>query len=113
MNELSKITSEHLHRCAIVYVRQSSTTQVEHNRESTARQYALAERAAKLGWQRDQIKVIDEDLGISGSGLAERTGFARMTAEVPSAKWASCSAWKCHDWRAIMPTGTVCSISVA
>jgi len=82
MNEPSKITSENLLRCAIVYVRQSSTTQVEHNRESTARQYALAERAAKLGWRRDQIKVIDEDLGISGSGLAERTGFARMTAEV-------------------------------
>src|SRR6201998_2233090 len=82
MNELSKITAEHLRRCAIVYVRQSSTTQVEHNRESTARQYDLAERAARLGWRRDQVKVIDEDLGISGSGLSERTGFARMTAEV-------------------------------
>src|SRR6185295_14287277 len=77
-----KITVEHLHRCAIVYVRQSSTTQVEHNRESTARQYDLAERAVKLGWRRDQVKVIDEDLGISGSGLSERTGFARMIAEV-------------------------------
>ncbi|MGZ5178493.1 MAG: recombinase family protein [Burkholderiales bacterium] len=82
MNELSKINAEHLRRCAIVYVRQSSSTQVEHNRESTARQYELAERAARLGWRRDQVKVIDEDLGISGSGLSERTGFARMTAEV-------------------------------
>ena len=82
MNELSKINAEHLRRCAIVYVRQSSTTQVEHNRESTARQYELAERAGRLGWRRDQVKVIDEDLGISGSGLSERTGFARMTAEV-------------------------------
>jgi len=58
MNELSKINAEHLRRCAIVYVRQSSTTQVEHNRESTARQYDLAERAAGLGWRRDQVKVI-------------------------------------------------------
>lgn len=82
MNELSKITAEHLRRCAIVYVRQSSTTQVEHNRESTARQYQLAERATQLGWRRDQVKVVDEDLGISGSGLTERTGFTRMTAEV-------------------------------
>src|SRR4029078_1799850 len=82
MNELSKITAEHLRRCAIVYVRQSSTTQVEHNRESTARQYELAERAARLGWRRDQAKVIDEDLGISGSGPSERPGFARRTAEV-------------------------------
>ncbi|WP_247494775.1 recombinase family protein [Bradyrhizobium sp. 164] len=82
MNEQSKITAEHLRRCAIVYVRQSSTTQVEHNRESTARQYELAERAGRLGWRRDQVKVIDEDLGVSGSGLSERIGFAPMTAEV-------------------------------
>ncbi|MCP1835539.1 DNA invertase Pin-like site-specific DNA recombinase [Bradyrhizobium sp. USDA 4532] len=82
MNELSKITAEHLRRCAIVYVRQSSTTQVEHNREATGRQYELAERAARLGWRRDQVKVLDEDLGASGSGLSERTGFARMAAEV-------------------------------
>jgi DNA invertase Pin-like site-specific DNA recombinase len=82
MSELSKITSDHLRRRALVYVRQSSTTQVENNRESTSRQYQLAERATMLGWARDQVTVIDEDLGISGSGLAERTGFARMTAEV-------------------------------
>jgi len=82
MSELNKITSDHLRRRAVVYVRQSSTTQVEHNRESTARQYQLAERAVTLGWTRDQVSVIDEDLGVSGSGLAERTGFARMTAEV-------------------------------
>jgi DNA invertase Pin-like site-specific DNA recombinase len=82
MNELSKITAEHLSRCAIVYLRQSSPKQVEQNRESTARQYDLAQHAVKLGWRRDQVKVIDEDLGISGSGVSERTGFARMTAEV-------------------------------
>lgn len=82
MSESTKIASDHLRRQALVYVRQSSTTQVERNRESTARQYQLAERAEALGWARDQIVVIDEDLGVSGSGLAERTGFARMTAEV-------------------------------
>ena len=82
MSELSKITSDHLRRRAVVYVRQSSSTQVEHNRESTARQYQLAERAVELGWPREHVKVVDEDLGVSGSGLAERSGFARMTAEV-------------------------------
>ena len=82
MSELSKITSDHLRRSAVVYVRQSSSTQVENNRESTARQYQLAERAVQLGWQRELVKVFDEDLGISGSGLVERAGFARMTAEV-------------------------------
>jgi DNA invertase Pin-like site-specific DNA recombinase len=82
MNELSKITTDHLRRCAVVYVRQSSSTQVEHNRESTARQYQLAEHAVQLGWPRESVKVFDEDLGVSGSGLVERAGFARMTAQV-------------------------------
>ena len=66
----------------VVYVRQSSSTQVENNRESTARQYHLAERAIELGWPRTQVKILDEDLGISGSGLTDRAGFARMIADV-------------------------------
>ena len=82
MSENTKITTDHLRRCAVVYVRQSSSTQVENNRESTARQYQLAERAVELGWPREQVKVLDEDLGISGSGLTNRAGFARMIAEV-------------------------------
>ena len=82
MSDNSKITTDHLRRGAIVYVRQSSSTQVENNRESTARQYHLAERAVELGWPREQVKVLDEDLGISGSGLTDRAGFARMIADV-------------------------------
>src|ERR1700678_3307462 len=81
-HEASKITSDHLRRHAIVYVRQSSTTQVEHNRESTARQYQLVERAVGFGWPREHVTVIDKDLGVSGSGLADRSGFTQMTAEV-------------------------------
>ena len=80
MSENSKITTDHLRRCAVVFVRQSSSTQVENNRESTARQYPLAERAVELGWPREQVKILDEDLGISGSGLTDRAGFSRMTA---------------------------------
>lgn len=82
MSDNSKITADHLRRGAIVYVRQSSSTQVENNRESTARQYHLAERAVEFGWPRAQVKVVDEDLGISGSGLTDRAGFARMISEV-------------------------------
>ena len=82
MSDHSKITAVHLRRRALVYVRQSTTAQVEYNRESTERQYRLAERAVELGWAREQIKVLDQDLGISGSGLAERAGFTHMTAEV-------------------------------
>jgi DNA invertase Pin-like site-specific DNA recombinase len=85
MNERTKITASHLARQAIVYLRQSSPTQVENNRESTARQYALATKARELGWPEDRVLVIDEDLGLSGSGF-ERSGFARLSAEVALAR---------------------------
>lgn len=75
MSELSKITSDHLRRRAVVYVRQSSTTQVEHNRESTARQYQLAAHAVELGWPREHVRVFDEDLGVSGSGARRAFGL--------------------------------------
>ena len=82
MSDLAKINTSHLSRLAYVYLRQSSPAQVEHNRESTARQYALVTKAAELGWPPQQVLVIDEDLGVSGSGIVERSGFARLTAEV-------------------------------
>ena len=50
MNERIKITASHLSRQSVVYLRQSSAAQVEHNRESTERQYALAAKAVDLGW---------------------------------------------------------------
>ena len=86
MNERAKITASHHSRQAIVYLRQSSPAQVEHNRESTERQYALANKARELGWPDEHIVVIDEDLGLSGSGSVARSGFARLTAEVALAR---------------------------
>ena len=82
MTDLSKIKPSHLQRAALVYLRQSTPSQVERNRESTARQYALAERACQLGWSQQQVMVIDEDLGLSGSTTNKRSGFARLTSEV-------------------------------
>src|SRR5438270_12066058 len=76
---MSKITADHLRRAAYVYVRQSTLDQVQHNHESRRRQYALAGRARQLGWQ--EIVVLDEDLGRSGSGIA-RPGFERLIAAV-------------------------------
>jgi len=78
----SKLKDCHLARQAIVYVRQSSPRQVAEHRESTARQYALAERAAKLGWPADRVTVIDDDQGQSGRSIAMRLGFQRLLAEV-------------------------------
>ncbi|MDQ5834712.1 MAG: recombinase family protein [Actinomycetota bacterium] len=82
MSERQKLSASHLRRSAFVYVRQSSQAQLERNTESTARQYALVQRAIELGFAGEQVVVIDEDLGISGSGLSDRSGFARLAAEV-------------------------------
>jgi excisionase family DNA binding protein len=75
-----KLTAERLSRKAIIYVRQSTPGQVLHNQESQRRQYGLVDRARELGFQ--DVVVIDEDLGRTGSGLTERPGFQRMVAEV-------------------------------
>ena len=82
MNETSKITASHRSRAAAIYVRQSTLAQVERNRESTMRQYDLAGRAAGLGWPRSAIRVIDGDLGVSGSVTGQREGFESLVAEV-------------------------------
>ena len=50
-----KIHAQHLERLAIVYVRQSSTRQVEENIESTQMQYQLVDRATALGWPRNRV----------------------------------------------------------
>jgi DNA invertase Pin-like site-specific DNA recombinase/uncharacterized protein YndB with AHSA1/START domain len=82
MSDNQKIQDTHRQRCAYVYIRQSSATQVLVNRESTERQYQLSERAVQLGWTKAQVKIIDEDLAHSGSGVVTRHGFAQMTHEV-------------------------------
>jgi DNA invertase Pin-like site-specific DNA recombinase len=74
------ITAQHLARVAYVYVRQSTQYQAEHNLESQARQYQLVDRAKELGFT--EVRVIDEDLGVSGAVGSERSGFKRLVAEV-------------------------------
>ena len=104
-----KITNEHLQRMAIVYVRQSTQRQVLENRESTARQYALADRAVALGWPAAAVEVIDEDQGRSGSSAEGRSGFQRLLAEVSSDRVGlilglemSRLARSCKDWHALL-----------
>ena len=75
-----KITPEHLSRGAIIYVRQSTLSQVVENLESQRRQYGLQETAHALGFA--SVTIIDDDLGRSGSGLVERPGFQRLVASV-------------------------------
>jgi DNA invertase Pin-like site-specific DNA recombinase len=80
INKIIKPT--HLQRQAFIYVRQSTAAQVEHNRESTERQYRLKDRAIDLGWPNHQVKIIDEDLAKSGANSLQRSGFTKMISEV-------------------------------
>jgi DNA invertase Pin-like site-specific DNA recombinase len=82
VSEYTKVAVAHLRRVAVVYVRQSSASQLERNRESTDRQYGLVERAVSLGWPREAVLVIDADLGVSGSHGTVRSGFTELTSMV-------------------------------
>ena len=78
----TKIGRSHLDRAAVIYVRQSTLTQVREHAESTARQYALVEQAVALGWDRRDVQVIDVDLGVSGRSTEGRDGFRGLVSRV-------------------------------
>ena len=102
-----KIRPHHVDRKAILYVRQSSTHQVLHNRESGILQYAMRDRLAAFGWS--DIETIDDDLGRSASGSVTRVGFERMVAEVclgkvgaVAAREVSRFARNSRDWQQLI-----------
>lgn len=116
---IGKINAQHLERRAYVYVRQSTAKQVLENTESTKRQYALADRARALGWSKGAIRIIDEDLGRSGSTTEGRTGFSRLTHAVASgeagaifalevSRLARCS----QDWQRLLALCAVARVVV-
>jgi DNA invertase Pin-like site-specific DNA recombinase len=78
----SKATTAHRAKLAYVYVRQSSVGQVMRHTESTSLQYELVERAVQLGWPRERVIVLDEDLGKSGTSAEQRLGFQALLAEI-------------------------------
>lgn len=67
-------------RRAVIYVRQSTSTQVHENLESQRRQYDLAELAAEYGFS--NVVTIDEDLGRSAAGSTVRPGFESLIAQL-------------------------------
>src|SRR5262249_37782198 len=71
-----------LDRFAMIYVRQSTLTQVREHTESTARQYALTETAQRLGWDPSKIFTIDADLGLSARSASRRVGFKELVSRV-------------------------------
>ena len=102
-----KIGAQHRARKAVLYVRQSSAHQVQHNRESQILQYAMRDRLVQLGWS--EIEIIDEDLGCSAASGTTRAGFERMVAEVclgkvgaVAAREVSRFARNSHDWQQLV-----------
>src|ERR671910_1754118 len=102
-----KVGAQHRARKALLYVRQSSAHQVQHNRESGALQYAMRERLVRLGWS--EIEVIDDDLGRSAAGMVARAGFERMVADVclgkvgaVAAREVSRFARNSRDWQQLI-----------
>jgi DNA invertase Pin-like site-specific DNA recombinase len=110
-----KVLGRHQDRLALVYVRQSTLRQVEQHQESTRLQYALVERALQLGWPRERVEVIDDDLGRSGASSANRPGFQRLVAEVGLGHVGlvlgvemSRLARSCRDWHQLLE---ICALS--
>ena len=111
----AKITADHLERTALVYVRQSTPGQVRDHTESRRRQYGLVDVARELGFHR--VETIDDDLGISGSGFAERPGFQRLlttvcagTAGAVLALKASRLARNDRDWSQLVELGAITNV---
>jgi DNA invertase Pin-like site-specific DNA recombinase len=78
MTNVDRLPAILLKRKAVVYVRQSTQTQVQTNLESQRRQYDLADEAKRRGFR--DIEVIDDDMGRSASGAVARPGFERLVA---------------------------------
>jgi len=78
MTNIDRLPELLLKRKAVVYVRQSSQTQVQTNLESQKRQYDLVNEAKRQGFR--DVLVIDDDMGRSASGTVARPGFERLVA---------------------------------
>jgi len=107
-------TTDQRAKMAYVYIRQSSLMQVTRHAESTELQYSLVERAVQLGWPRERVEVIDEDLGKSAADAFARGGFQYLLAEISLARAglvlsfdASRLARNNRDWYQLLE---VCSI---
>jgi hypothetical protein len=74
------VQSGQLNKQTVVYIRQSTVKQVQQNQESTRRQYQLAERAHEMGWPQPLIRIIDDDLGLSGASSDHRLGCQKLVA---------------------------------
>jgi DNA invertase Pin-like site-specific DNA recombinase len=82
MSRSELVTTDHLTRKAVLYIRQSTPHQVLTNHESLHLQYALRQRAIHLGWRNDDIDVIATDLGLTAVEASHRAGFKELVTRV-------------------------------
>ena len=107
MTNSELIPADILQRKAVVYVRQSSPSQVLTNLESQRLQYDLVKIARQRGFV--DIEVIDNDLGRSASGTVARPGFDRLLGLLCAGKVGGFCAPMLRGSRATAETGTICS----
>jgi DNA invertase Pin-like site-specific DNA recombinase len=105
MNVFEVVQPDHVQRQAVVYVRQSTPHQALNNQESLQLQYGLGKRAVELGWTADDVRVVDSDVGRTGSSAKGRRGFQELVADVTLGKVGIILAYdatrlarNCSDW---------------
>src|SRR5918995_2459372 len=115
----TKATDQHRGRCAVVYVRQSTTKQVQQHRESQQNQYGLVQRALGLGWVPERVRVIDADQGSSGQD-GQRPGFRELVAEVSLGRVGLILAYEASrlarsnaDWYALLDLAALVGALIA
>lgn len=86
LQTIPPIRPEHLEKPIVVYIRQSTDYQARHNTGSTAWQYGMVDEAVRLGWIKQNVTVIDEDQGQSGTEYFHREGFKWMFDEVAAGR---------------------------
>ena len=106
---MNKVQNVHLEKPAYVYIRQSTMGQVRHHQESTERQYGLKNMALKLGWTAGTIRILDRDLGTSGTQITGRKDFKELVADVSMRKVGAVFALEvsrlarsCTDWHRLL-----------
>lgn len=105
MNIPEVVQSSHVERQAVVYVRQSTPHQAHAHQESLQMQYGLGQRAVELGWMLDDVRIVDSDVGRTGSSAKGRRGFQELVADVTLGKVGIILAYdatrlarNCSDW---------------
>jgi hypothetical protein len=111
MTSAEMIPAVVLKRKAVVYVRQSTQSQVMTNLESKRRQYDLVDVARQRGFV--DIEVIDDDLGRSASGTVARPGFDRLVAWLCAGKVGAVLCFDAPGLRETVAIGITCSNYVA